>query len=74
MNVKNEVLILDSCYSELKYYKDYLNIIKKHKPFFFQFNKKKKYNKEIIIVEEKINSCEQKIKQFIENQNSYRKI
>ena len=57
-----ELLILDSYYLELKYYKEQLNILKKYKIF-----KTKSYYKEKNILENKIKECENKIKNYIDN-------
>ena len=66
--LEESILILDSYYFELKYYQNKLKILQKHKPFFFQFNKKKKYQNEIIKINNKIKTCEKKIKKYIDNQ------
>ena len=58
-----ELLILDSYYLELKYYKDQLNILKKHKIF-----KTKSYYKEKNNLDNKIKECENKIKNYLDNQ------
>lgn len=66
--LEESILILDSYYFELKYYQNKLKILQKHKPFFFQINKKKKYQNEIIKINNKIKTCEKKIKKYIDNQ------
>ena len=57
-----ELLILDSYYLELKYYKEQLNILKKYKIF-----KTKSYYEEKKILENKIKECENKIKNYFDD-------
>ncbi len=58
------VLLLDSYYLDLNFYKKQLNLLKKHKPFFFQKTKLKKYKEEKIELEKKIKKSEGKIRKY----------
>lgn len=60
--IEESLIILDSYYLELNYYKKQLNIIKRYRIF-----RNESYYKKVYELENKIKECQNKIKNYIDD-------